>query len=54
MLVRPTGGVVARGERVELVVPHCDPTFDRYDVVHLVRADALVDIARVDGRGRAQ
>jgi len=54
MLVRPAGGVVARGERVELVVPHCDPTFDRYDIVHLVRGDALVDIVRVDGRGRAQ
>ena len=55
MLVRPSSGAaVARGERVELVVPHCDPTFDRYDIVHLVRGDALVDIVRVDGRGRAQ
>ncbi len=54
LLMRPQGGPVARGERVELVAPHCDPTFDRYDFVHLVRGDALVDIARVDGRGRAQ
>jgi D-serine deaminase-like pyridoxal phosphate-dependent protein len=54
LLVRPQGDPVARGERVELVAPHCDPTFDRYDFVYLVRGDALVDIARVDGRGRAQ
>ena len=54
LLMRPQGGPVARGERVELVAPHCDPTFDRYDFVHLVRGDALVDIVRVDGRGRAQ
>jgi D-serine deaminase-like pyridoxal phosphate-dependent protein len=54
LLMRPPGGPVARGERVELVAPHCDPTFDRYDFVYLVRGDVLVDIARVDGRGRAQ
>jgi D-serine deaminase-like pyridoxal phosphate-dependent protein len=54
LLMRPEGGAVARGERMELVAPHCDPTFDRYDVVHLVRGDALVDIVRVDARGRAQ
>jgi D-serine deaminase-like pyridoxal phosphate-dependent protein len=55
LLVRPKDAPqVARGERVELVAPHCDPTFDRYDFVYLVRGDALVDIARVDARGRAQ
>lgn len=54
LLMRPPGGAVARGERVELVAPHCDPTFDRYDFVHLVRGDVLVDIVWVDGRGRAQ
>ena len=55
LLVRPKDAPqVLRGERVELVAPHCDPTFDRYDFVYLVRGDALVDIVRVDGRGRAQ
>jgi D-serine deaminase-like pyridoxal phosphate-dependent protein len=54
LLMRPDGGPVARGERVELIAPHCDPTFDHYDIVHLVRGDALVDIVRVDARGRAQ
>jgi D-serine deaminase-like pyridoxal phosphate-dependent protein len=55
LLVRPKdASAVARGERVELVAPHCDPTFDRYDFVYLVRGDALVDIVRVDARGRAQ
>ncbi|MDR3510954.1 MAG: DSD1 family PLP-dependent enzyme [Caulobacteraceae bacterium] len=55
LLVRPKAAPqVLRGERLELVAPHCDPTFDRYDFVYLVRGDALVDIVRVDGRGRAQ
>jgi D-serine deaminase-like pyridoxal phosphate-dependent protein len=54
LLMRPGGDPVARGERVELVAPHCDPTFDRYDIVYLARGDALVDIVRVDARGRAQ
>lgn len=55
LLVRPKDApAVLRGERVELVAPHCDPTFDRYDFVYLVRGDALVDIVRVDARGRAQ
>lgn len=55
LLVRPKSTPdVQRGERVELIVPHCDPTFDRYDIVYLVRGDALVDVVRVDARGRAQ
>ena len=42
------------GDRVELVPPHCDPTVDRYDVIHLVRGDEVVDIVPVDARGRSQ
>jgi D-serine deaminase-like pyridoxal phosphate-dependent protein len=42
------------GSRVELVTPHCDPTIDRYDVLHIVSGDTLIAVVPVDGRGRSQ
>jgi len=54
MLMRPEGATVARGERVELVPGHIDPTLDRYDVLHLVRGDVLVDIVPIEARGAGQ
>jgi D-serine deaminase-like pyridoxal phosphate-dependent protein len=53
-LMRPEGRAVARGERVNFVPPHVDPTLDRYDVIHFVRGDVLVQIAPVEGRGASQ
>jgi D-serine deaminase-like pyridoxal phosphate-dependent protein len=53
-LMRPPGQLVARGERVDFVPPHVDPTLDRYDVIHFVRGDVLVEIAPVEARGAAQ
>ena len=53
-LARPATGDVARGERVDFVPPHVDPTLDRYDVIHLVRGDVLVEIAPVEARGAGQ
>jgi D-serine deaminase-like pyridoxal phosphate-dependent protein len=52
--MRPDGESVARGERLEFVPPHIDPTLDRYDVIHFVRGDVLVEIAPVEGRGGSQ
>jgi D-serine deaminase-like pyridoxal phosphate-dependent protein len=54
MLTRPAGRAVARGERVALVVPHIDPTLDKYDVIHVVQGDVLMDILRVEARGAGQ
>jgi D-serine deaminase-like pyridoxal phosphate-dependent protein len=54
MLIRPADGHVARGERVELRPGHVDPTFDRYDVLHVVQGDVLVDIIPIDARGASQ
>jgi D-serine deaminase-like pyridoxal phosphate-dependent protein len=54
MLMRPQGQAVARGERVEFAPPHVDPTLDRYDAIHLVRGEVLVEIAPVEGRGASQ
>jgi D-serine deaminase-like pyridoxal phosphate-dependent protein len=43
-----------RGERLELVPPHCDPTVDRYDVIWLVHDAVIVDVIEVTARGRSQ
>ena len=41
----------------EVLITHgaiIDPTVDRYDVLHLVRGDTLVDIVPVEARGASQ
>ncbi len=43
-----------RGERLELVPPHCDPTVDRYDVIWLVENDVVIEPIEVTARGRSQ
>ena len=53
MLTRPEAPVT-RGERVDFMPPHVDPTFDRYDVLCLVRGDALVEIVAIEARGASQ
>lgn len=42
------------GDRRELVPPHCDPTVDRYDLLHVVRDDVLVDVVPIVARGCSQ
>jgi D-serine deaminase-like pyridoxal phosphate-dependent protein len=41
----PLGSIVA------FVTPHCDPTLNLHDYLHVVRNDTIVDIWQVDGRG---
>lgn len=53
-LMRPEGQDVTRGERVDFMPPHVDPTLDRYDVIHFVRGDVLVGIAPIEARGASQ
>jgi D-serine deaminase-like pyridoxal phosphate-dependent protein len=42
------------GHRVTLAVPHCDPTVNLYDSLHVVRGDTLIDIWPVTARGRSR
>lgn len=42
------------GHRVTLAVPHCDPTVNLYDCLHIVRGDTLIDIWPVTARGRSR
>ncbi len=52
-VVPPKGEAPPRlGEIVTFAAPHCDPTVNLYDTYHVVRADTLVDIWLVQGRGR--
>jgi 3-hydroxy-D-aspartate aldolase len=54
-LVAPgIGSALRPGDRVTLIVPHCDPTVNLYDHYHVVRDDTLVDIWPVSARGRAR
>lgn len=39
------------GAKVELVVPHCDPTVNLHEYYHCVRGDTLVDVWPIDARG---
>jgi D-serine deaminase-like pyridoxal phosphate-dependent protein len=41
----------ALGSFVDLVTPHCDPTVNLHDFLHVVEGDMLVDIWRIDARG---
>ncbi|HEY5265491.1 MAG TPA: alanine racemase [Acidimicrobiales bacterium] len=43
-----------RGDRLNLVPPHCDPTVDRYDVLWLVRGDVVVGVEDIVARGCSQ
>ena len=40
------------GDIVECITPHRDPTVNLHDFYHCVRGNELVDIWRIDGRGR--
>src|SRR6185312_3211949 len=53
-LMRPAGEALRLGQRVELRVPHCDPTVDRYDAYHLVRGDRLEAIVPIEAARRSQ
>jgi D-serine deaminase-like pyridoxal phosphate-dependent protein len=39
------------GTCVELVTPHCDPTVNLHDQLHVIEGDTLIDIWRIDARG---
>lgn len=53
-VTRPPGRPLRRGDRLDLVPGHIDPTIDRHDVLWLVRGDVLEAIIPVDARGASQ
>lgn len=53
ILPAPGHETVPIGTVVECTVPHCDPTINLHDFLHVVSGDRLVDIWGVEARGRA-
>jgi D-serine deaminase-like pyridoxal phosphate-dependent protein len=53
-LLAGAGSTWARGDRLRLVPPHCDPTVNLYDVIWLVRDDVVLDYFEVVARGCSQ
>lgn len=39
------------GDKLELIVPHCDPNVNLYDRMYCTRGDKVVDVWKVIGRG---
>lgn len=54
LVTTPPGHTFVRGQRLELVPPHCDPTVDRYDVIWLVHDDIALELIDVTARGCSQ
>ena len=54
LLMRPDVQPLARGERITFAPGHIDPTLDRYDLIHIVQGDVLIDIVRLEARGASQ
>jgi D-serine deaminase-like pyridoxal phosphate-dependent protein len=42
------------GDRLELIVPHCDPVVNLYDQVYATRKDRVEAVWRIDARGKSQ
>ena len=42
---------VALGEKIELVVPHCDPNVNLYDRMYCVRGERVQQVWKIDARG---
>lgn len=42
------------GDRLEFIVPHCDPTVNLYDHMYCVRGDSVEAVWRIAARGKSQ
>jgi D-serine deaminase-like pyridoxal phosphate-dependent protein len=42
------------GDRLELIVPHCDPAVNEYDVIHGTRKDRVEVVWPISARGHSQ
>ena len=44
----------AMGDRIEMIVPHCDPVVNLYDVMYGIRGDRVEKVFPIHARGRSQ
>src|SRR5690606_391176 len=42
------------GDKLEVIVPHCDPVVNLYDVMYGIRDEKVASILPVLGRGKSQ
>jgi D-serine deaminase-like pyridoxal phosphate-dependent protein len=42
------------GDKLELIVPHCDPVVNEYDQIHAIRKDRVEAVWPIAARGRSQ
>jgi len=42
------------GDRLEVIVPHCDPVVNEYDEMYGIRKDRVEVVWQVEGRGKSQ
>ncbi|WP_334164834.1 DSD1 family PLP-dependent enzyme [Phenylobacterium sp.] len=54
MVTRPAARALHRGDRLDLIPGHIDPTLDRHDLIWAVRGDVLEAVIPVDARGASQ
>jgi D-serine deaminase-like pyridoxal phosphate-dependent protein len=45
---------VVLGERIEFIVPHCDPSVNLYDSIYCLRGDRVEDTWKIAARGMSQ
>jgi D-serine deaminase-like pyridoxal phosphate-dependent protein len=53
-LTAKEGKLPKLGDRLEFLVPHCDPTVNLYDVIHALRGDTIEGVWPIAARGKSQ
>jgi D-serine deaminase-like pyridoxal phosphate-dependent protein len=54
LTVTQQGRLPELGQRIEFFPPHCDPTINLYDKLHVMRGERVEAIWEISGRGRGQ
>jgi len=53
-ITSPSGKSVQVGDRLEFIIPHCDPSVNLYDRIYAVRGEQVEAVWRVTARGMSQ
>ena len=54
LFIRDPRRSVRLGDRVEFFPPHCDPTINLYDRLHVMRGERVEGIWDIAARGKSQ
>lgn len=53
VLCKNTDVSFSTGDLILAITPHCDPTINLYDYMHVIDGNSLIDIWDIDARGRS-